>query len=151
MAAGIVSVSLRLEHAEFLSGVLLGLTAVAWGLLGLTVVVRASEVPARWRSAARRPAALTAVAGTAVLGTRLALLGWTWAGWPLLALALILWLALAALLVDRSPGLGCELPYRRCAPIARRARRVACPAHWIAVAGHSRRGPVFCSGSRPTR
>ena len=95
MATGIVSVSLRLEHAEFLSGVLLVLTAVAWGLLGLTVVVRASEVPARWRSAARRPAALTAVAGTAVLGTRLALLGWTWAGWPLLALALILWLALA--------------------------------------------------------
>ena len=95
MATGIVSVSLRLEHAEFLSGVLLVLTAVSWGLLGFTVVVRASEVPARWRSAARRPAALTAVAGTAVLGTRLALLGWTWAGWSLLALAVILWLALA--------------------------------------------------------
>jgi Voltage-dependent anion channel len=94
MATGIVSVAIRADGHETLSLALLALTATAWALLGGAIVRRVSCDRQRWRAEAQQLASLTAVAGTAVLGARLALLGWYWAGWTLLAIATALCLTL---------------------------------------------------------
>jgi len=49
----------------------------------------------------RSPAALTGVAGTAVLGIRVTLLGWSWAGIALLAIAVAFWLVLLTPVLTR--------------------------------------------------
>jgi hypothetical protein len=87
MASGIVSVAMRSVGRETLSSALLVLTAIAWAVLGALFLHRACLDPGRWRREAERASSLTAVAGTAVLGVRLTLLGWSWAGWTLLAIA----------------------------------------------------------------
>ena len=94
MGIGIVSIDLHLTGAEALSRVLLGIAAVAWLLLATLLTGRLVGDRSRFAREARLPASLTGVAGTAVLGTRLALLGWNWAGLVLLAAASLLWLAL---------------------------------------------------------
>jgi Voltage-dependent anion channel len=94
MGTGIVSIGLSLDDHETISRVLLLLAAVIWGALAVLLPARAARDRARFRADVRTPAALTSVAGTAVLGTRLALLGWDWAGVALLVVALVLWAAL---------------------------------------------------------
>jgi tellurite resistance protein TehA-like permease len=94
MATGIVSVGLSLDGVEWLSRAMLAVAAVLWAALGAVSVRRALWARGRRRGDAAGPAALTGVAGTAVLGTRLALLGWRWAAWALLALAAGLWAVL---------------------------------------------------------
>ena len=94
MGTGIVSIALSLDGSEMLSRILLAVAAVVWVALGVLLVGRAARDRSRFHHEARSPAALTGVAGTAVLGTRLALLGWDWAGVALLAIALVLWAAL---------------------------------------------------------
>ena len=96
MGTGIVSIGLALDGRETLSRVLLVADALAWVALALLLASRALLDRARVRREARSPAALTGVAGTAVLGTRLTLLGWSWAGIALLAIALSFWLVLLA-------------------------------------------------------
>jgi tellurite resistance protein TehA-like permease len=96
MATGIISIGLVLDHQPTLSRVLLGAALAVWlGVLGVALR-RLFWQRRRWLEEARRPTALTIVAGTAVLGDRLALLGEQWAGYALLVLALCLWLALLA-------------------------------------------------------
>jgi hypothetical protein len=73
---------------------LLGLAAASWIALGALFLARLMLDRDRWRREAHRTAALTAVAATAVLGTRVTMLGWSGAGWALLALGTALWLAL---------------------------------------------------------
>jgi tellurite resistance protein TehA-like permease len=94
MGTGIVSIALSLDGRETLSRVLLGIAACAWLVLGALLAGRAARDRPRFDQEARSPAALTGVAGTAVLGTRLTVLGWSWAGVALLALAVALWLGL---------------------------------------------------------
>jgi tellurite resistance protein TehA-like permease len=94
MGTGIVSIGLSLDKQETLSRILLAIGVVAWIALGLLLAGRALDDRERLHREARSPAALTGVAGTAVLGTRLTLLGWSWAGIALLAVALVLWLTL---------------------------------------------------------
>ncbi len=96
MGTGIVSVALSLDHRELLSRILLVACAVVWIALGLLLGGRAAFDRPRVRREARSPAALTGVAGTSVLGTRLTMLGWSWAGIALLAVAACIWLALLA-------------------------------------------------------
>jgi tellurite resistance protein TehA-like permease len=87
MATGIVSVALYYEGFPTPSRLLLAVCALTWVILAALVVL-ALLTDIRYASEeARRPAALTAVAGTAVLGVRTTLLGWTWAGWALLVIA----------------------------------------------------------------
>jgi Voltage-dependent anion channel len=94
MGTGIVSIGLSLDRRETLSRILLVIAAVAWIALGLLLAGRAVRDRERVHREARSPAALTGVAGTAVLGTRLTMLGWSWAGIALLAIAACVWLAL---------------------------------------------------------
>ena len=94
MATGIVSVGLQLDGVEWLSRVVLAIGGALWIALGVVFARRALWLRGRWWADAGGPAALTGVAGTAVLGTRLALLGWRWAAWALLALAAGLWAVL---------------------------------------------------------
>jgi tellurite resistance protein TehA-like permease len=94
MGTGIVSIALYLDHRETLSRVLLALAGATWLTLGVLLPARAVLDPVRFRADRRMPAAFTAVAGTGVLGTRLTILGWTWAGAALLAIALAIWLFL---------------------------------------------------------
>jgi tellurite resistance protein TehA-like permease len=108
MATGIVSIVVHSDGYETLSRALLAITAAGWVLLGAVFLGQLFLDRAVWLQEARRPRSLTAVAGTAVLGSRLTLLGWSWAGWALLAsatiwcLVLLLWLASARSL----PGTG---------------------------------------------
>jgi Voltage-dependent anion channel len=108
MATGIVSVAIHSEGQETLSRALLVFTAVAWALLAVLFLKRLCFERARWRREAERPESLTAVAGTAVLGARLTLLGWSWAGWVLLASAALLCVILMGVLagVRSFPGTG---------------------------------------------
>jgi tellurite resistance protein TehA-like permease len=103
MATGIVSVAIHYEGFETISRVLLAICAVIWvilaALLALVVVLDFRHA----REEAKRPAALTAVAGTAVLGARLALLGWSWAGWTLLVIAAVLPALLLPVLARAGP------------------------------------------------
>jgi tellurite resistance protein TehA-like permease len=62
----------------------------------LLLTHRAARNRERLLREARSPTALTGVAATAVLGIRLVLLGWSWAGIALLAIATLFWLALLA-------------------------------------------------------
>ena len=94
MGTGIVSVALALDGREVLSRILLAAAGAVWVALGGLLIARATRDHARFPHDVRTPAAFTAVAGTAVLGTRLTLLGWSWAGGVLLAVALALWLGL---------------------------------------------------------
>jgi tellurite resistance protein TehA-like permease len=94
MGTGIVSIGLSLDGRETLSRILLGVAALAWITLGFLLAGRVLHDRDRVDREARSPAALTGVAGTAVLGTRLTLLGWSWAGIVLLAIAFAFWLAL---------------------------------------------------------
>ncbi|HVS99693.1 MAG TPA: tellurite resistance/C4-dicarboxylate transporter family protein [Solirubrobacterales bacterium] len=94
MGTGIVSIGLSLDGQEALSRVLLVLDGATWLTLAVLLPARAVRDRERFRGDIRTPAAFTAVAGTAVLGTRLALLGWDWAGVVLLVVALAVWLGL---------------------------------------------------------
>lgn len=94
MATGIVSVALHADGPQTLSRALLVLTASLWLLLGTLFLHRLCFDRRRWRDEARQPSSLTAVAASAVLGVRLTLLGWTWAGCTLLAIATALCLIL---------------------------------------------------------
>jgi hypothetical protein len=94
MGTGIVSVALLLDGDETLSRILLVVAGVAWVALGMILADRLVRDRERFLTESRLPAALTGVAGTGVLGTRLALLGWSWAGIILLVIALALWLGL---------------------------------------------------------
>ncbi len=94
MGTGIVSIGLSLDGHETISRVLLVLDAVIWTALTVLLPARATRNRGRLRADVRGPAALTSVAGSAVLGTRLALLGWDWAGVALLVIALVSWVAL---------------------------------------------------------
>ena len=67
------------------------IAGVTWLALAAVVPLRAWVDRARVRAELRTPAALTSVAGTAVLGTRLAMLGWAWAGIAALAIAAVVW------------------------------------------------------------
>jgi len=111
MGTGIVSVALSLDGAQPLSRILLVLTAVAWGALALLVPARALRNPQRFRADARKPAALSWVAGTAVLGTRFVLLGWTAPGVALFVAALVLWGMLIGAVLGhwRTPTVGASL------------------------------------------
>ncbi len=111
MGTGIVSIALALDGREGLSKTLLLVAAAVWVALALLLAGRLLGDPARVRSEARLPAALTGVAGTAVLGTRLTLLGWDWAGIGLLAIALGLWLLLLGPVLAswRTPTVGVSL------------------------------------------
>jgi tellurite resistance protein TehA-like permease len=108
MATGIVSIAIQADGQKALSRALLVIATVAWVLLGGLFLVRLRHDRDRWRDEAARPAALTGVAATAVLGARLTELGWSSAGWALLALATILYVALLSVWIrERSvPSVG---------------------------------------------
>ncbi len=111
MGTGIVSIGLSLDGHETLSRILLAVDAAAWIALGLLLGGRALRQRERVRREARSPAALTGVAGTAVLGTRLTLLGWSWAGIALLAIAVAFWIVLLAPVLSHwtTPTVGVSL------------------------------------------
>lgn len=92
MGTAIVSIGLSIDGHETLSRVLLAIAALVWVALGLLFAGRLIRDRPRMRREAHSPAALTDVADAAVLGVRFALLGWSWAGIALLAIALALWL-----------------------------------------------------------
>jgi len=95
MATGIVSIAILLDGSETLSRALLVVAAGGW-LAGALLLLRGLAGRSWRRRAIASISSLTAVAGTAVLGTRLTLLGWSWAGWALLAPATALCLVLLA-------------------------------------------------------
>jgi Voltage-dependent anion channel len=97
MATGIVSVVLHWRGQETLSSALLAVAAALWAALAIVFAWRLLAGGGRWRMEASGSASLTAVAASAVLGSRLTLLGWSWAGWALLAVATILCVPLLTL------------------------------------------------------
>ena len=111
MGTGIVSVALSLDHHETLSRILLVIAALMWVTLAVLVPIRARRDRARFLADIQTPPALTSVAGTAVLGTRLALLGWTWAGIAALVLAGAIWALLLGPVLGhwRTPTVGASL------------------------------------------
>lgn len=111
MGSTIISIALSLDGQETLSRVTLAIAAVIWVTLVMLLPLRAVRDPPRFRGEARTPAALTAAVATAVLGTRLALLGWAWAGIPMLVIAFIVWLALLRPVLGgwKSPTVGVSL------------------------------------------
>jgi Voltage-dependent anion channel len=64
---------------------------VYWVMLAVLLPLRAVRAPASFRADVRTPVAFTASVATAVLGTRLALLGWVWAGVAALVVSFVLW------------------------------------------------------------
>jgi tellurite resistance protein TehA-like permease len=94
MGTGIVSSALALDGAETISRILLVICAGAWMVLAALLGARLWRGRERLRQDAGSPAAMTGVAATEVLGTRLAVLGWHWAGIVLLVIAVVLWLTL---------------------------------------------------------
>ncbi len=94
MGTGIVSVAMLSAGQQLISRVLLAIAAGMWLLLAASFLWRIMLDREGWRADVQRPAALTAVAGTAVLGARLTVLGWSWAGWALLAFSTVLALGL---------------------------------------------------------
>jgi tellurite resistance protein TehA-like permease len=111
MGTGIASSALALDGEEALSRVLLAVTAAMWIGLALSVTTLALRDPGRIRKDAQSPTALTGVAGTAVLGTRLTLVGWAWAGFALLAVAVALWVVLLGTVLSHweTPTVGVSL------------------------------------------
>ncbi|HUJ34347.1 MAG TPA: tellurite resistance/C4-dicarboxylate transporter family protein [Solirubrobacteraceae bacterium] len=111
MGTGIVSVALSLDHHETLSRILLVIAAAMWVTLAVLVPLRARRDRARFLADIQTPPALTSVAGTAVLGTRLALLGWTWAGIAALVLATAIWALLIGVVLShwKTPTVGASL------------------------------------------
>jgi tellurite resistance protein TehA-like permease len=103
MASGIVSVALLDAGFRTLSRVLLVICGVSWAILAALVMLALLFDFRHTREQARRPAALTAIAGTAVLGVRLTVLGWSWAGWALLVIAAALPLLLVPALARAGP------------------------------------------------
>lgn len=111
MGTGIVSIALTLDGYETLSRILLVIAAVMWVTLAVLVPLRARRDPERFRAEIRTPPALTSVAGTNVLGTRLALLGWTWAGIAALVIAGVIWALLIGPVLQhwKTPTVGASL------------------------------------------
>lgn len=111
MGTGIVSIALSLDGHETISRVLLVLDVIVWLALAVLLPARAMRDRERFLIDVRTPAALTSVAGTAVLGTRLATLGWQWAGVALLVIALVVWAALLVPVLTRwrTPTVGASL------------------------------------------
>jgi hypothetical protein len=111
MGTGIVSIGLSLDGRETLSRILLVIDGVVWIALSLLLASRVLGDRERIRREARSPPALAGVAGTAVLGTRLTLLGWSWAGIGLLAIALGFWLVLLGPVLSHwvTPTIGVSL------------------------------------------
>jgi tellurite resistance protein TehA-like permease len=112
MSAGIVSIALWLDHRETLSRILLVVAATLWLTFAVLVPVRAVLDRRRFLPDVRTPVALGSVAGAATLGTGLTtILGWTWAGIALLAIALLLWFALLAPVLRnwKTPTVGASL------------------------------------------
>lgn len=97
MATGILSVGLHLIGYGVLSLIALAIGGCWWVLLAVTFAVTFFRDRAGWRTQARTPPALTAVAATTLLGTRLSLAGWPSTAAALLALAVLVW---PVLLVD---------------------------------------------------
>lgn len=91
MAAGILSVGLRLIGQGALSIVALAVSGALWLVLAADFTARLLGDRGRFRAEADTPAALTAVAATTVLGARLCVLGWQAAAFALLVLAAALW------------------------------------------------------------
>ena len=108
MGTGIVSVALLLDGREVLSAILLVLDGGVWLALAVLLPARALADRPRFQADSRHPTALTSIAGTEVLGTRLTLAGWDWAGWVLLVIALLVWLALVPHVLRhwRTPTIG---------------------------------------------
>ncbi len=139
MGTGIVSIALSLDDHETISRVLLVLDAVIWLALAVLLPARATRDRERFLTDVRTPAALTSVAGTAVLGTRLASLGWDWAGIALLVIALVVWTALLAPVLThwRTPTVGASLILTvSTESLAVLAATLAAPehAHWLLIA-----------------
>jgi len=111
MGTGIVSIALSLDGHETISRVLLILDVIVWLALAVLLPARATRDRERFLTDVRTPAALTSVAGTAVLGTRLAILGWQWAGVALLVIAFVVWAALLVPVLThwRTPTVGASL------------------------------------------
>ena len=111
MGTGIVSIALTLDGYETLSRILLVIAAVMWVTLAVLVPLRARHDWKRFRAEIRTPPALTSVAGTNVLGTRLALLGWTWAGIAALLIAAVIWALLLGPVLRhwKTPTVGASL------------------------------------------
>lgn len=109
MATAIVSIALRSSGYEWLSRALLLVAVILWAGLGTVFLVRLVLDRGRLFREAERVSALTEVAGTAVLGSRLVLLDFYWAGWPLLASATLLGILLTLVLkvkAAHAPGGG---------------------------------------------
>lgn len=139
MGTGIVSIGLSLDGHETLSRILLVIAALMWVSLAVLVPLRAARDRARFFADIRTPGALTSVAGTAVLGTRFTLLGWTWAGIALLAVALALWAALLGPVLAnwKTPTIGASLVLTvSTESLAVLAATIAVPEHaqWLLVA-----------------
>lgn len=111
MGTGVVSIALTLDGYETLSRILLVIAAVMWVTLAVLLPLRARRDPERFRADIRTPPALTSVAGTDVLGTRLALLGWTWAGIAALVIAVVIWALLIGPVLRhwKTPTVGASL------------------------------------------
>jgi len=111
MGTGIVSIALTLDGYETLSRILLVIAALMWVTLAVLLPLRARRDTGRFRADIRTPPALTSVAGTDVLGTRLALLGWTWAGIAALVIAAVIWALLIGPVLRhwKTPTVGASL------------------------------------------
>ena len=73
MASGVIAIDLDDVHLLVLSMVVLGLAATVWLFLAVVLGVPLIVRRGRFRSLARSPVSLLAVAATAVLGTGLAM------------------------------------------------------------------------------
>jgi tellurite resistance protein TehA-like permease len=111
MGTGIVSIALTLDGYETLSRILLVIASLMWVTLAVLVPLRARRDRERFLADTRTPPALTSVAGTDVLGTRLALLGWTWAGIAALVIAAVIWALLIGPVLRhwKTPTVGASL------------------------------------------
>lgn len=94
MATGIVAYGCRLLRVGVVADLLLGVAALAWAGLALSVTLGLAQARPGLRAQRRRPAILSWVAATGVLAANLLALGWRWpaAALTALAAALLLWL-----------------------------------------------------------
>ncbi|MFC8530746.1 tellurite resistance/C4-dicarboxylate transporter family protein [Nocardia sp. NPDC057227] len=108
MATEIVSTGLHLTGFPVLSWIWFALGAALWVLLAVDFLARLFRERDRWRTEADTPPALTAVAATTVLGTRIALGGFSWLAFVLLAVAVLVWPVLLTTVIrhwgTRMPG-----------------------------------------------
>jgi len=111
MGTGVVSIALTLDGREALSRILLVIAGVMWVALAVLLPLRARRDTERFRADIMTPPAMTSVAGTDVLGTRLALLGWTWAGIAALVIAAVIWALLIGPVLRnwKTPTVGASL------------------------------------------